>query len=88
MPFYLQGRGFDSLSGSDAFVPAWMVKEVAKDALLEVKTVERQFTFKFTTFANETSLNIPVTFFCLRPTAAAIGKENVVLTRAPFPPEA
>ena len=36
MPFYLHGRGFDSLSGSDAFVPAWMVPE-AKNKKKEIQ---------------------------------------------------
>lgn len=88
MPFYLHGRGFDSLSGSDAFVPAWMVKEANKDPVLEIKTIERLFTFKYQMFMSEISTTVPVTFFCLRPTKEAIGKKDVALTRCPFPADA
>ena len=88
MPFYLHGRGFDSLSGSDAFVPAWMVKEANKDPVLEIKTIERLFTYKYQMFMSETSITVPVTCFCLRPTKEAIGKTDVVLTRPPFPANA
>ena len=62
MPFYLHGRGFDSLSGSDAFVPAWMVKEANKDPVLEIKTIQRLFTYKYQMFMSETSTTVPCHF--------------------------
>ena len=55
------------------------------DAVLDIKTFQRMFTFKWSVLNKSESIEVPVTFFSLIPKKGAVGLKDVVLTRTTFP---